>query len=46
MADKSQQTEKASPRRIQKAREEGLFPAAKELVGGLQFLAFVMLLAW
>ena len=46
MADKSQQTEKPTPRRIEKAREEGRFPAAKELVSALQFLAFVMLLAW
>jgi flagellar biosynthetic protein FlhB len=46
MADKSQQTEQATPRRIEKAREEGRFPAAKELVSGLQFLAFVMLLSW
>ena len=46
MADRSQQTEKATSRRIEKAREEGRFPAAKELVGALQFLAFVMLLAW
>src|SRR4051812_22017109 len=46
MADKSQQTEKPTPRRIEKAREEGRFPAAKEFVGALQFLAFVMMLAW
>src|SRR5262245_7723215 len=46
MADKSQQTEKPTPRRLEKAREEGRFPAAKELVSGLQFLAFVMVLAW
>jgi flagellar biosynthetic protein FlhB len=46
MADKSQQTEKPTARRIEKAREEGRFPSAKELVSGLQFLAFVMLLSW
>jgi flagellar biosynthetic protein FlhB len=46
MADKSQQTEKATPRRLQKARQEGRFPAAKELVGAVQFLLFVMMLAW
>src|SRR5215467_12951921 len=46
MADKSQQTEKPTPRRLEKAREEGRFPAAKELVSGLQFLAFVMVLSW
>jgi flagellar biosynthesis protein FlhB len=46
MADPSRQTEKATPRRIEKAREEGRFPAAKELVAAVQFLAFVMMLAW
>lgn len=46
MADKSQQTEKATPRRVEKAREEGRFASAKELVSGVQFLAFVMMLAW
>ncbi len=45
MADKSQQTEKATPRRVEKAREEGRFPAAKELIGAAQFLAFVMIMA-
>lgn len=44
MADKSQQTEKATPRRLQKAREEGNFPAAREFVSSLQFLLFVVLL--
>jgi flagellar biosynthesis protein FlhB len=46
MADKSQQTEKATPRRLEKAREEGRFANAKEMVGAVQFLAFVMILAW
>ena len=41
MPDKSQQTEKATPRRLQKAREEGQFPAAKDFVAAVQFLAFV-----
>jgi flagellar biosynthetic protein FlhB len=44
MADKSQQTEKATPRRMQKARDEGNFPAAREFVSSLQFLLFVVLL--
>jgi flagellar biosynthetic protein FlhB len=44
MADKSQQTEKATPRRLQKARDEGNFPAAREFVSSLQFLLFVVLL--
>jgi flagellar biosynthetic protein FlhB len=46
MADKSQQTEKPSPRRLQKARDDGRFPAAKELIGAVQFLAFVTMLDW
>jgi flagellar biosynthetic protein FlhB len=47
MADKSQQTEKPTARRVEKARAEGRFPAAKELIGAVQFLAFVMVLgAW
>jgi len=46
MADRGQQTEKPTPRRIDKAREEGRFPAAKELVSALQFLAFVALIGW
>ncbi len=43
MPDKSQQTEKATPRRLQKAREDGQFPAAKDFVAAVQFLAFVAL---
>jgi flagellar biosynthesis protein FlhB len=47
VADTSQQTEKATPRRMQKARDEGNFPAAREFVSSLQFLVFVVLLgAW
>jgi flagellar biosynthetic protein FlhB len=46
MADKSQQTEKATPRRMQKARSEGQFPAAREFVSALQFLLFVFLLGF
>jgi flagellar biosynthesis protein FlhB len=48
MADRSQQTEKATPRRVEKARKEGRFPAAKELVSALQFLAFIIVIggAW
>jgi len=46
MADRSQQTEKATPRRIEQAREEGRFPSARELVSAVQFLAFVMMIAW
>jgi flagellar biosynthesis protein FlhB len=44
MPDKSQRTETATQRRLEKAREEGQFPAAKELVAAAQFTAFVALL--
>ena len=47
MADKHQKTEKPTPRRLQKAREEGNFPTARLFVSALQFLSFVTLLhAW
>jgi flagellar biosynthesis protein FlhB len=42
MADKSQQTEKPTQRRIKKAREEGRFATSKEFVAGFQFLVIVM----
>lgn len=45
MADQSQQTEKATPRRLEKARKEGNFPTAREFVVALQFLTFVLLAA-
>ena len=32
MADKSQQTEKPTPRKLEKARKEGQFPVSKEFV--------------
>lgn len=41
MADKHQRTEKATPQRIRKAREDGRFAVSKEFVAGLQFLVFV-----
>src|SRR5580704_13160444 len=37
------QTEKATPQRLKKAREKGEFPAAREFVSALQFLAFLTL---
>jgi flagellar biosynthetic protein FlhB len=47
MADQSEQTEKATPRRKEKARKEGNFPAAREFVSAVQFFAFVILAtAW
>jgi len=45
MADKSQRTEQPTPRRIQKARQEGRFAASREFVSAVQFLAFVLALA-
>ena len=47
MADTSQQTEKATPQRLKKAREKGDFPATREFVAAFQFLGFVILgAAW
>jgi flagellar biosynthesis protein FlhB len=47
MADKGQKTEQPTPKRLEKARKEGNFPSAKELVAAMQFLAFAgMLAAW
>ncbi|MCC6858215.1 MAG: EscU/YscU/HrcU family type III secretion system export apparatus switch protein [Bryobacterales bacterium] len=45
MADRSQQTEKATPRRVEKARREGRFPVSRDFVSALQFLVFIALLA-
>lgn len=45
MADKSQQTEKATPRHIERARREGRFAVSREAVGALQFFAFTTMLA-
>ena len=44
MADKSQQTEKPTQRKLDKARKEGQFPVSKEFVNGVTFLVFVLLL--
>lgn len=44
MADKSQQTEKPTPKRVEKARKEGQFPSAKDLVAATQFIVFVAVL--
>src|SRR5271165_1894842 len=47
MADRSGKTEPATQRRLEKAREEGQFPAAREFVSALQFMVFLALLgAW
>ena len=45
MADKSQQTEKATPRRLEKARNDGRFVSARDFVAGVQFLIFVSIIA-
>ncbi len=45
MADQGQRTEKATPRRIQKARREGQFLTSRHLVGGIQFLLSAALLS-
>jgi flagellar biosynthetic protein FlhB len=45
MPDRGQRTEKPTPRRVQKARQQGRFVVSRDLVAGLQFLAFVILLA-
>jgi flagellar biosynthetic protein FlhB len=44
MSDKSGKTEQPTQRRLEKAREEGQFPQAKEFVSALQFLVFLSLL--
>jgi len=43
--ERSQQTEEATPRRRQKAREEGQIASSKELSAALQFAAAVLMLA-
>jgi flagellar biosynthetic protein FlhB len=45
MADKSQRTEKPTPRRLEKARQEGQFPVSRDFVNGVQFLVFLLLLS-
>jgi flagellar biosynthetic protein FlhB len=46
MADQSQRTEKATPRRLEKARREGRFAVSRELVSAVQFLVFISCLGW
>ncbi len=45
MADQNK-TEKATPRRRQKAREQGQVARSRDLVAGVGAIAAVMLLAW
>ena len=40
-----QRTEKPTPRRIERARREGRFPASRDLPSAAQFVAFALLLA-
>ncbi len=42
MAD-PQKTEQPTKKRLEKAREEGQFPSAKQFVGGVQFCVFVFM---
>lgn len=41
-----QKTEKATPQRLKKAREDGKFPTSKEFVSGVQFAVFVAILVY
>jgi flagellar biosynthetic protein FlhB len=45
MADQSGKTEQPTQRRLDKAREEGQFPAAREFVSALQFIIFLGVLS-
>jgi flagellar biosynthetic protein FlhB len=46
VSERDQRTEKATPQRLKKAREEGKFPTSKEFVSGVQFAVFVAMLVW
>jgi flagellar biosynthesis protein FlhB len=47
MADNGQKTEQPTAKRLEKARKEGQFPAARQFVSAMQFLVFVAVLeAW
>ncbi|MBM3724265.1 MAG: EscU/YscU/HrcU family type III secretion system export apparatus switch protein [Acidobacteria bacterium] len=45
MAGQGQKTEKPTPQRLKKAREEGRFPVSRELAGAVQFVAAIWLIA-
>jgi len=45
MNPSGEKTEQATPRRLIKARKEGQFAASRDLVSGLQFTVFVLLIA-
>lgn len=46
MSSSSGKTEKPSPRRLEKAREQGQFLSSRELVAAFQFLVFVAITSW
>jgi flagellar biosynthesis protein FlhB len=46
MADQAQRTEKATPRRLEKARREGRFAVSREFVSAIQFATFVCCIGW
>ena len=47
MADDGQRSEKASKRKLEKARKEGQFAVSREFVSAIQFVGFVwMLVNW
>jgi flagellar biosynthetic protein FlhB len=45
MPDQGQRTEKATKRKLDKARREGQFPSSREFLASLQFLTFTSLLS-
>lgn len=45
MSNNGQKTEKATPRRLDRARREGQFPTARQFVSAAQFLAFTAILS-
>ena len=46
MSERDQRTEKATPQRLKKAREEGKYPTSKEFVSGVQIAVFAAMLVW
>ena len=44
MADQGQKTERPTQRRLDKARKEGRVPTSRDLIGSLQFAAFIAIL--
>ena len=44
--DSGQRTEQPTPRRLEKARREGQFPASREFVSAVQFIGFLAVTTW